>query len=181
MTRPGERLLSDIWLDMRMILQFWNRPQNLRNVIWACFACDAFILLAMFRTRQWLRRHHVPLVNRIIRMMETILFSVELGNDIELGHGVFFMHTLGTVVGGNSKLGDGCILLGSNTIGASTDSAYPRIGARTVIGAGARILGGIEIGENCMIGANAVVVRDVPAGKVAVGIPARIQGDNQGR
>jgi serine O-acetyltransferase len=177
MTQPREWLVRAIWLDMKLILAYWNRPQNLRNVLWALFACDGFIILMMFRIRQWFRRHHIPLVNRIIRFMETAFFSIELGNDVELGRGVFFMHSVGTVVGGDAKIGDACVFLGNNTIGASGEPGCPRIGARTVIGAGARVLGKIEIGEGCILGANAEVVHDVPAGKVAMGIPARVTGD----
>jgi len=164
---------------MGAILAFLGRPQTLRNVVWACLACDAFILLAMFRTRMWCRRYHIPLVNRVVRIMETALFAIELGNDIELGTGVFFMHTVGTVVGGNARIGDGCIFLGNNTIGASSNRGCPRIGARTILGAGARVLGNLDVGEDCMIGANAVVVRDIPAGKVATGMPAKVVGDHR--
>jgi len=179
MTRRRTWLAAELWLDLKIILAYWNRPLNLRNIVWATFACDAFILLIMFRTRRWLRRHHIPLVNRVMRIMETALFAIELGNDVELGSGVVFMHTVGTVVGGDAKIGDECIFLGGNTIGANGGHGHPRIGARTVIGAGARVLGEITIGEDCVLGANAVVVADVPAGKVAVGIPARVSGDNK--
>jgi len=164
-----------------MILPVCNRSLTLRNVLWAMFACDGFILLMMFRTRQWCRRHHIPVVNRVMRLMETALFAIELANDAELGHGVYFMHTVGTVIGGDSKLGDGCILLGSITLGQATQQGYPQVGARTVIGAGARLLGKIEIGADCAIGANAVVVDHVPEAKVALGVPARVVGDNPNR
>jgi serine O-acetyltransferase len=170
-------LLRDLRADMEIILRYLNRPVSPSSVLWACFGCDAFIILAMYRTRQWCRRWHIPLVNRVVRLMETAMFSIELGNDIELGHGVYFMHSLGTVVGGNSKIGEGVIFLGNNTIGASTSKGCPRIGKGTVIGAGARVLGEIDIGERCMVGANAVVVRSIPAGKMAVGIPAAVVGD----
>jgi serine O-acetyltransferase len=179
MPRPSTWLLSDLWLDLRIILQRYNRPQNLRNIVWVLFASDGFAILTLFRLRKWCRRHHIPLVSRILRMVETALFAVEIGNDVELGRGVFFMHSVGTVIGGTSHLGDGCILLGSNTIGQNKLPGYPRIGARTVIGAGARVLGVIRVGDDCVIGANAVVLADVPDGKVAVGIPARVVGDNK--
>ena len=92
---------------------------------------------------------------------------------------LLFMHTVGTVVGSQSKLGDRCVLLGNNTIGSGENGGAPRIGAGTILGAGVRVLGDIEIGENCAVGANAVVVKDIPAGKIAVGIPARVIKDNR--
>jgi serine O-acetyltransferase len=177
--RRKQWLVRELWTDMKMILETCDRPPNLRNIVWALSACDGFILLMLFRTRQRFRRYHIPFVNRTMRLLETALFAIELANDAELGQGVYFMHTVGTVVGGDSKLGDGCILLGNNTIGQAEQPGYPRIGARTIIGAGARVLGKIEVGENCLVGANAVVVGDVPGGKVVLGIPARIAGDNK--
>ncbi|MEY4510804.1 MAG: hypothetical protein RLZZ450_2926 [Pseudomonadota bacterium] len=174
-------LVKDIWLDLKMILAACNRPLELRHALWAFFACDGFILLMMFRTRQWLRRYHIPVLGRLVRLMETALFAVEISNDAELGHGVYFMHTVGTVIGGDAKIGDGCLLLGNNTIGQAERQGYPMIGAGTIIGAGVRVLGKIVVGDDCALGANAVVVDDVPSGKVAVGIPARVVGDNPRR
>jgi serine O-acetyltransferase len=179
MTRPKTWLVSDIWLDLKLILAYWKRPPTLRNVLWALFACDAFVLLMMFRTRQWCRRYHIPFANRLLRLMETAFFAIEIASDAELGPGVLFMHTVGTVVGSQAKIGAGCILLGNNTIGAAEQGGAPSIGAGTIIGAGVRVLGAVQIGENCALGANAVVLSDIPAGKVAVGIPARVIKDNR--
>lgn len=91
-----------------------------------------------------------------------------------LGHGVYFIHSLGTVVGGNAVLGDRVRLMGNNTIGAARDDGSPTIGNDVEIGCGARILGPVRIGDGAVIGANAVVLHDVPDGATAVGIPARI-------
>lgn len=176
---PSMNRRHGIWLDLSVILSRLDRAPTLRNALWACVACDGFMVLLMFRFRQWCRRHHIPLVNRMVRLLESALFAIELANDAELGRGVFFMHTVGTVVGGDAKIGAGCILLGSITLGQAERQGYPTIGANTVVGAGARVLGKIEVGENCVLGANAVVVDHVPAGKVALGIPARVVGDNK--
>ena len=178
MMLPKNSLVSDIWLDMRIILAYENRPLTARNILWAWLACDAFIILMSFRIRKWVRRHHIPFINRIIRLLQTAFFAIELGNDIELGYGVYFVHSVGTVVGGDAKVGDACVFFGNNTIGAARFQGSPQIGAKTVIGAGVRILGKITVGENCFLGANAVVVENIPAGKIAVGIPARVIGDN---
>jgi len=179
MTQRRAWLVSDIWLDMQLILTQERRPQTLKNVLWAWFACDGFMILATFRVRSWARRYHIPFLNRFLRMFQTAMYAIEIASDAELGHGVFFMHSVGTVIGGDAKIGDRCLFLGNNTIGASGQPGCPRIGAGTVIGAGARVLGKIEVGENCILGANAVVVDDIPAGKVAVGMPARVIADNK--
>lgn len=175
----GRALFTDLGRDLAMILAYEGRPLNARNCLWALLACDAYMVLFTFRLRQWARRWRIPFINRLLRFLQTMLYAIELGSEIELGHGVYFVHTVGTVVGGDARIGTGCVFFGSNTIGAARFRGSPRIGAYTVIGAGARILGAIEVGENCFIGANAVVVDAVPDSKIAVGIPAVLLKDNE--
>ncbi len=175
----GRSLLRDLKIDLRMILAYEERRFSLKNIVWALFACDAYMVLLTFRLRKWARRYHIPGLNRILRFLQTALYAIELGNDITLGHGVYFVHTVGTVVGGDARVGDGCVFFGNNTIGAARFKGSPQIGRFTVLGAGVRILGKINIGENCFFGANAVVVADIPANKIAVGIPASVVRDNQ--
>jgi len=67
------------------------------------------------------------------------------------------------------------VFLGSNTLGSNKSGGYPTIGHRVVIGAGARIIGPVHIGDDAVIGANAVVLRDVPAGASAAGVPAVVR------
>jgi serine O-acetyltransferase len=102
------------------------------------------------------------------------LFGIEIGKDVTLGHGVYFVHTSGIVIGGDSRIGNRVRFYGSNTIGTAKDNGYPVIEDDVWIGAGARILGPITIGAGARIGANAVVLTSVPAGAVAVGIPAKV-------
>ncbi|MDJ0350798.1 DapH/DapD/GlmU-related protein [Cryobacterium sp. PH29-G1] len=86
-------------------------------------------------------------------------------------------HPSGIVIGGGAILGKGCTVLQHVTLGekyavGSGPHLYPRVGDDVVIGAGAKLLGGVHIGNGASIGANAVVTIDVPSGAVAVGIPA---------
>ncbi len=134
---------------------------------------DAFFLLALFRVRALALRYHIPIVNRLLRQIQMILGGVELGNDITLGEGVYFIHSLGTVVGSGARIGARVRLLGNNTVGAASDDGAPIIEDDVEIGCGARILGPVRIGARAVIGANAVVLTDIPADHVAVGAPAR--------
>jgi serine O-acetyltransferase len=134
---------------------------------------DAFILLAMFRVRTHALRYRIPIVNRLLRQIQMIIGGVELGNDITLGEGVYFIHSLGTVVGSGARIGARVRFLGNNTVGAAHDDGAPTIGDDVEIGCGARILGPVHIGAGAVIGANAVVLTDIPADHVAVGAPAR--------
>jgi serine O-acetyltransferase len=144
---------------------------------------DGFAVLALTRVRELARRWHVPGVNRFVRLAQTALYGIEIGKDVHLGQGVCFVHTIGNVIGGDARLGARVRVLGNVTIGTAKDNGYPVIGDDVTIGAGARILGPVTIGRGATIGANAVVLTDVPAGAVAIGIPAvvRRRANSKGR
>lgn len=151
-----------------------KRSPTLKDVLRHVAVSDSFHINALTRIRELSRALHVPIVNRVLRLTQTALYGVEIGKDVKLGRGVYFVHTAGTVIGGDAQVGDRVILMGNNTIGTAKDNGYPVIEDDVVIGVGARILGPIRIGTGAVIGANAVVLTDVPAGAVAVGIPAKI-------
>lgn len=156
---------------------------SLREAAKAALTQDGYKVLLLNRVRESARRWHVPGVNHALRLVTTVLYSIELGNDIELGEGIDFTHTLGTVIGGTSKVGARVKFMGNNTIGTAKDNGCPVIEDDVVIGCGARILGPVHIGKGAFIGANAVVLSDVPAGAVATGIPAKVhtrRGENGG-
>lgn len=135
---------------------------------------DGYKVLLTTRLRESARKWHVPGANHALRLVTTVLYGIEIGNEIELGEGVNFAHTLGTVIGGTSKVGARVKFMGNNTVGTAKDNGCPVIEDDVVVGCGARILGPIRIGKGAFIGANAVVLTDVPAGAVASGIPAKI-------
>lgn len=150
-----------------------SRPP-IKEAVQAALSQDGYKVLLMSRVREAARRWHVPGVNHALRLATTVLYSIEIGNDIELGEGINFTHTLGTVIGGTSKVGARVKFMGNNTIGTAKDNGCPVIEDDVVIGCGARVLGPIRIGRGAIIGANAVVLTDVPPGAVASGIPAQV-------
>jgi len=105
-------------------------------------------------------------------------WSVVTGADIplncKLGGGLLLPHPNGIVIHPEAVVGPNCLLFQQVTLGAGTRPGLPRLGGHVDIGAGAKVLGGVTIGDHARIGANAVVMIDVPAGATAVGIPARI-------
>jgi serine acetyltransferase len=139
----------------------------------AALSQDGYKVLFTTRLRESARRWHVPGVNHALRLATTVLYGIEIGNEIELGDGVNFAHTLGTVIGGTSKVGARVKFMGNNTVGTAKDNGCPIIEDDVVVGCGARILGPIRIGRGAFIGANAVVLSDVPAGAIMSGIPAK--------
>ncbi|MFM6357193.1 MAG: serine O-acetyltransferase [Planktothrix sp.] len=104
-------------------------------------------------------------------------YGIELPYTVVLGRRVIVEHQHGIVIHGNSVIGDDCIIRQGVTIGNRyLDQPFeaPKLGKRVNIGAGAKILGNVTIGNDVCIGANAVVISDIPSGQTVVGIPAKI-------
>jgi len=167
-------LLKNLAKDALELARAMGREPSATNAARVALSQDGYKVLALSRIRESARKWHVPGVNHALRLVTTVLYSIEIGNDIELGEGVNFTHTLGTVIGGTSKVGARVKFMGNNTIGTAKDNGCPVIEDDVVVGCGARILGPVRIGRGASIGANAVVLTDVPAGAVASGIPAKI-------
>lgn len=105
------------------------------------------------------------------------VYGIELPYSVQLGRKVIVEHQGGIVVHGASIIGDGCIIRQNCTLGLRSLERLadaPVLGANVNVGAGAVLMGKVYIGDNAAIGANAVVMQDVPAGALAVGVPARI-------
>ena len=115
---------------------------------------------------------------RKIAILRHRFWSVITGADIplncQIGGGLLLPHPNGVVIHSEVKIGPNCLIFQQVTIGMKGELGLPVIGGHVDIGAGAKILGNVNIGNHACIGANAVVIQDVPAGKSAVGIPARI-------
>ncbi|MCX2865133.1 serine acetyltransferase [Paucibacter sp. PLA-PC-4] len=133
------------------------------------------IRLARFcHLRPWLR----PL-GGLLTWMNVILFGIECTPKCSIGPGLFLPHTVGTVIGA-MEIGAGVTIFQGVTLGAAAaDMGFnadlrPRIGDRVCVGAGAKVLGGVVIGADSNIGANAVLLQSIDAGSTAVGIPARV-------
>jgi serine O-acetyltransferase len=146
-----------------------------KSAVKAALSQDGYKVLLLSRVRESARKWHVPGVNHALRLATTVVYGIEIGNTVELGEGINFAHTLGTVIGGTSKVGARVKFMGNNTIGTAKDNGCPVIEDDVVVGCGARVLGPIRVGKGAFIGANAVVLHDVPPGAVVTGIPARVQ------
>jgi len=167
-------MFDDLRKDARQLALAASGRDDARSVLSVVLGTDSFRITALQRARALARRLHVPLANHLLRVVQTGMMGIEVGNEVTLGHGVYFVHTVGIVIGGNARIGDRVRFYGSNTVGTAKDDGYPVIEDDVWIGAGARILGPIRIGARSRIGANAVVLQDVPPDSVAVGVPARI-------
>ena len=147
-------------------------------------SCRGLWVMAVYRFGRWrysikpgFIRKPFSLLYKVLKVLSEILTSVELPCEVILGHGVVIEHAFDIVISGDAILGDDVVLRNGVTIGLRHRAfrGSPVIGNRVDIGAGAKLLGPITIGDDVSIGANAVVLTDVPANSIAVGIPARIR------
>jgi serine O-acetyltransferase len=105
------------------------------------------------------------------------LTGIEIHPGASIGHRVFIDHGLGVVIGETAEVGDDCTIYQGVTLGGTAlngGKRHPTLARGVVVGAGAKVLGPFIVGENARVGSNAVVVREVPPGATAIGIPARI-------
>ncbi|AYE52408.1 serine acetyltransferase [Priestia megaterium NCT-2] len=117
----------------------------------------------------------IPIVPGLIMRVMRIIFSCDIPYHIKVGEGtVFFHNALGVVVHHKAKIGDYNKIMQNVTIGGRNGRSAPKIGDYCFIGTGACILGDVNIGNNVIIGANAVVIDDVPDNAVVVGVPAKV-------
>ncbi|RKH38837.1 serine O-acetyltransferase EpsC [Corallococcus sicarius] len=163
-------LISDA-VEMAKAASGTSDAKSLAKVV---LTSDSYRITALNRAREAAITFHIPLLNHVLRVAQTAVMGIEIGKDVTLGKGVYFVHSLGVVIGGDARIGDRVRFYGNNTVGTAKDNGYPVIEDDVWIGAGARILGPVRIGARSRIGANAVVLQDVPPDSVAVGIPARI-------
>ena len=129
------------------------------------------------RISHWLGNRGARLAARVFAELTRILTGVEIHPGAVLGSGRFIDHATGVVIGETAEVGDDVTIYHGVTLGGSgrdTGKRHPTIGDRVIIGAGAKVLGAIKIGDDTRIGANAVVVNEVPSSAVVVGVPGQI-------
>jgi serine O-acetyltransferase len=131
------------------------------------------------RLSYWFHLRRLGFVSKILALMNFIVFGIEITPRTSIGKGLFFPHTQGTVIGAAS-IGQNATIYHGVTLGAkSMDAGFtpamrPVIGDNVLIAAGAKVLGGIEVGDSVRIGTNSVVLKSVPAGSLVRTLQAEI-------
>ena len=136
-----------------------------------------FHALLAHRVAHRLHGWGVPVIPRMISQLARLLTGVEIHPAATIGRGFFIDHGMGVVIGETAEIGNYVTLFQGVTLGGTgkeRGKRNPTLGNHVVVGAGAKILGGIRIGDNVKIGANSVVLKSVPANSTVIGVPGRI-------
>lgn len=167
--------------DIRRLLQGKSsRAQRLLAIVFN----RGFHALVLYRISHaaWMRR--IPIVPLVLTRLSQHLFAVDIAYQARLGPGIVIVHGFGLVVGAAVQIQGNCCLFhgvtlgdrGSEWVGSPEPDGHPVVEPGCIFGAGAKILGPIRVGRNSVVGANAVVLRNVPPCSVVAGIPARVIG-----
>lgn len=133
--------------------------------------------VALHRVSHRLWNWRLRWLARMLSQLSRFLTGIEIHPGAKIGRALFIDHGMGVVIGETAEIGDYCTLYHGVTLGGTTwqrEKRHPTLGNNVVVGAGAKILGPINIGDNARIGSNSVVVKDVPANATVVGIPGRV-------
>ncbi len=153
--------------------EFRSGADALFQVIRLAWTSDAFAALVLYRIKARLQRSRVPLLPRVAHRLAIMLGQVAIGDPVLIQPGVYVPHGQ-IVVDGWVEIGSGSILSPFVSIGLTSGNPQgPKVGANVMVGTGARVLGELSVGDGAVIGANAVVLADVPAGATVVGMPAK--------
>lgn len=155
----------------------FDRDPAARNT-WEVITCyPGFHAMLMHRLAHWLWGGGFYWLGRYVSHLGRWLTGIEIHPGANIGERFFIDHGMGVVIGETAEIGDDCTLYHGVTLGGTSwnkGKRHPTLGKGVVVGAGAKILGPIIVGDGAKIGSNAVVVKDVPAGATAIGIPARV-------
>ena len=164
----------------------FDRDPAARNT-WEVITCyPGFHALLIHRMARWLWDADLKWLGRFVSHLGRCTTGIEIHPGATIGRRFFIDHGMGVVIGETAEIGDDCTLYHGVTLGGTSwnkGKRHPTLGEGVVIGAGAKVLGPITVGAHAKIGSNAVVVKDVPAGATAIGIPARVveAQDSNGR
>jgi serine O-acetyltransferase len=136
-----------------------------------------FHALLAYRVAHRIYRWGVPFLPRFVSQVARLLTGIEIHPAARIGRGFFIDHGMGVVIGETAEVGDYVTLFQGVTLGGTgkeRGKRHPTLGNHVVVGAGAKILGGIRIGDHVKIGANSVVLKSIPPGSTVIGVPARV-------
>ncbi len=155
----------------------FERDPAARSTLETIFTCPGFQAILFHRFNHWLWQNKFYLLARIAAHIARFLTGIEIHPGAVIGLRFFIDHGMGIVIGETAEIGDDVSIYHGVTLGGTTwkkGKRHPTLENNVVIGAGAKILGPITIGEGSRVGCNAVVVKDTPPGATVVGVPGHV-------
>ncbi len=185
--------LFDLFLFLIIAVLFWmvfllivfkkeidaifDRDPAAKNYLEVVLLYSGLQAMVFHRISSFLLKARLPFLPRLLSQLAKFLTGIEIHPGATIGTGLFIDHGMGVVIGETSVIGKNVTLYQGVTLGGTgkeKGKRHPNIGDNVVVGTGAKILGNITIGDNSYIGANAVVLKDVPPNSTVVGVPGRV-------
>ncbi|MBQ8669077.1 serine O-acetyltransferase [bacterium] len=160
--------------DIKVI---YDNDPAAKNILEVILCYPGLHAIVAYRFAHRLHKWHIPLLPRIISYLTRIVTGIEIHPGARIGRRFFIDHGEGVVIGETTIIGDDVLLYQQVTLGGTgkeSGKRHPTIGNKVIVGAGAKVLGNIIIGDNVRIGAGSVVVEDVPENSTVIGVPGRV-------
>jgi len=167
-------MFSTLKEDIQVV---FDRDPAARSVVETLFTCPGLHAILLHHVNHWFWKHKLYLLGRLGSYLARFLTGIEIHPGATIGRRFFIDHGMGVVIGETAEIGDDCSIYHGVTLGGTTwnkGKRHPTLKNGVIIGAGAKVLGPITLGENSRVGSNAVVVKDVPAGATVVGVPGHV-------
>jgi serine O-acetyltransferase len=167
-------MLSTLRRDIRSV---YERDPAARSTLEILLTYPGLHAIWFHRLAHWLWTHKLFLLGRLTSHVSRFVTGIEIHPGARIGPGFFIDHGMGTVIGETAEVGEDVTLYHNVTLGGVSlkkEKRHPTLDDNVVVGAGAQVLGPIHVGAHARIGANAVVVKDVPSDSVVTGVPGRV-------
>lgn len=171
-TRPQSHLVRLVSTDLHAKAKWCYDRSDWKSVVKVLFT-DGTLAMVVYRLMQWSRKYRLLPLEMLFNKCNAVLCQCIIGRGAEFGPAFVLVHSQGVVINGQVRGGANVVIEHQVTIGAERRES-PVLGNDVFLGAGAKVIGAVTIGDGARVGANAVVVEDVPAGATVVGIPARV-------
>ena len=177
-TAPQAPCYMPLWSSIGADIARFREEEDSARAVLRGILSQGFQAVVVYRIFHWFYERHIPTqpVRFLVERFVEIITGISIPAQATIGKGLRIHHFGGIIVHSTVVVGEYCTLYHGVTLGDRGGwGGAPRVGNRVLIGAGAKLIGEIVIGDDCVIGANAVVNNSVPAGHIAVGVPAMIK------
>lgn len=167
-------MIKELYYDAKNISR--KDPAS-RNVLYVMLLYPGFHALLFYRIAHFFNNLKLKFIARLISQLARFLTGIEIHPGAKIGKRLFIDHGMGIVIGETTTIGDNCTIYHGVTLGGTGKDKYkrhPDLGNHVIVGCGAKVLGPIKIGDNVKIGANSVVLKEIPDNVTVVGIPGKV-------